>query len=178
MGTQFFVDETKAKSYLVVAAVCPDSALAPARRVIGRLVLAGQRSIHMKQESVRRRGQIADAICALTAIGLEAVVLDAGRGPEPEIARRERVLRALVARAEGEPAAHLVLDLDETLVARDARVLARAVRETGATSITYSHQRLATQPLLSIPDVVAWCWARGGDWRRRVTPIVSDVIDV
>jgi len=37
---------------------------------------------------------------------------------------------------------------------------------------------LGSQPLLSIPDVVAWCWARGDIWRRRVAPSVSEVIEV
>jgi hypothetical protein len=45
-------------------------------------------------------------------------------------------------------------------------------------SVTYSHQTLATQPLLAIPDVIAWCWARGGHWRRRVMPVIADVTQV
>ncbi|MCL2613806.1 MAG: hypothetical protein FWD95_11335 [Nocardioidaceae bacterium] len=178
MGMQLFIDETKAKGYVVVAAVCPDASLAVARREIGKLVLPGQRSIHMKHESARRRGHIADAICRLSAVGVHVIVLDAGRGPEPEVVRRARALRTIVSRAAQEASASLVLDLDETLLARDARTLSAAVRASGATSVTYSHQPLRSQPLLSIPDVVAWCWARGGDWRRRVAPIVSEVIEV
>jgi hypothetical protein len=73
-----------------------------------------------------------------------------------------------IERAVGDVAANLVLDLDQTLVSRDARTIAIATRALGATSIAYSHQSLATQPLLAIPDVVAWCLARGGWWRRRV----------
>jgi hypothetical protein len=178
VSTHFFIDETKAKSYLVAAAVCSDSARAPALRAIRNLILPGQRSIHMKQESSRRRSQIADAVCDLKDTGVELLLLDAGRGPEPEVVRRERALQAVVERAACEPAAKLVLDLDQTLVARDARTLSAAIRETDSRSVTYCHQLLSSQPLLSIPDVVAWCWARGSDWRRRVAPIVTDVIKV
>lgn len=178
VGTHVFIDETKAKGYLVVAAMCPDTSLQAARRTIGRLVLPGQRSIHMKREGARRRSTIADAVAGVSDIGVTAVVLDAGRGPEPEHVRRERALREVVGLAATESVAHLVLDLDQTLVAKDARTIALAIGELDATSITYSHQSLATQPLLSIPDVIAWCWARGGEWRRRVMPIVSTVREV
>jgi len=32
--------------------------------------------------------------------------------------------------------------------------------------------------MLAIPDVIAWCWARGGDWRHRIAPIVTATIRV
>lgn len=70
------------------------------------------------------------------------------------------------------------MDLDQTLMARDARTLSTAIRDAQAESITYSHQMLASQPLLALPDVVAWCWARGGDWRQRVLPIITKTIKV
>lgn len=178
MGTHFFIDETKAKGYVVVAVACPDSSLATARRTLGKLILRGQRSIHMKHESARRRRQIADAVAGLTSVGINAVVVDAGSGPDAEYVRRDRALRAVVERAASASAASLVLDLDQTLVARDARTLSDACRSAGTTSITYSHQTLASQHLLALPDVVAWCWARGGDWRRRVAPIISATLRV
>ena len=144
MGAHYLIDETKAKSYVVVAVACPDSALATARRTLGRLVLPGQRSIHMKHES----------------------------------ARRSRALHTVVQLALPEPSAALVLDHDQTLVARDARSISDACRAAGTDSITYSHQTLASQPLLALPDVIAWCWARGGDWRRRITPIIAKTMRV
>lgn len=178
VGTHYFVDETKAKAYVVVAVACPDASLATARRTLGALVLPGQRSIHMKHESERRRRQIADAICSLRKVGVSGVVIDAGRGPDSERVRRDRALRALVQRLSPHSAASLVLDLDQTLVAQDARTLTTALAQMGATAITYSHQRLATEQLLALPDVIAWSWARGGEWRRRVESIVDATISV
>lgn len=163
---------------MVVAVACPDKSLAPTRRVMGRLVLPGQRSIHMKHESARRRNRIAETVNGLHHLGLRAIILDAGRGPEPERIRRDRALQALVNLARREPVVNLVLDLDQSLVARDARTLASAIRRANTDSITYSHQSLASQPLLSLPDVIAWCWARGGDWRRRVASITTTTLDV
>lgn len=42
----------------------------------------------------------------------------------------------------------------------------------------YLHERAAQEPLLAIPDVIGWAWARSGDWRRRALPLVESVIDV
>ena len=178
MGTHLFIDETKAKSYVVVAVVCPDEALNPARRSVGRLVLRGQRTIHMKNESDRRRAQIAEAVCGLSDHGITAHVLDAGRGPESELLRRERALRAVVLLAAKQSPSSIVLDLDQTLVARDARTLSSAIGEVAEPSITYSHDVSRSQPLLALPDAIAWCWARNRNWRRQIAPIISNVRDV
>jgi len=177
-GTHYFVDETKAKAYVVVAVACPDTSLAASRRALGSLVLPGQRSLHMKNESPRRRRQIADAVCSLRAIGVVAMVMDAGRGPDSERARRDRALRALVGGLAPEDPAHLVLDLDHTLVAHDSRTISSACQQMEATAITYSHQPFRSQPLLALPDVVAWSWARGGEWKRRVEPMIHSSFTV
>ena len=41
--------------------------------------------------------------------------------------------------------------------------------------LRYQHQRAHAELLLALPDVVAWCWVRSGDWRRRVSPIITTV---
>jgi hypothetical protein len=43
-------------------------------------------------------------------------------------------------------------------------------------TLRYMHKRANEEPLLAIPDAVAWSWAKGGHWRRRVTGIVADVV--
>jgi hypothetical protein len=42
-------------------------------------------------------------------------------------------------------------------------------------TLRYEHRRASAEQLLAIPDVIAWCWAKGGDWRRRVERAVIDV---
>ncbi|GAA1742680.1 hypothetical protein [Aeromicrobium alkaliterrae] len=178
MSTHYFIDETKAKGYVVVIASCPSESLAAMRRVVSRLVLPGQRSIHMKNESPRRRRQIAGAFVGLSERGIQATVLDAGRGPESERLRRARALRAVVALTAEGPSGNLVLDLDRTMLARDRRVLSSALREFSADHLSYAHLPFSAEPLLAIPDVVAWSWARGGEWRARIQPLIRDHRDV
>jgi hypothetical protein len=72
----------------------------------------------------------------------------------------------------------LCLESDESLDATDRRHLARMTRDAGCPGVRYHHNRAAQEPLLAIPDAIGWAWARGGDWRRRVGPLVIEVIDV
>ena len=34
------------------------------------------------------------------------------------------------------------------------------------------------EPLLWLPDIVAWCYGRGGPWRDAVEPLVDEVIEL
>lgn len=73
----------------------------------------------------------------------------------------------------------LVLESDESQDARDRRDLVDLTRAAGCRdSLRYEHLRAAQEPLLSVPDVVAWSWARGGEWRRRASVLVADVVEV
>ena len=49
-------------------------------------------------------------------------------------------------------------------------------RKAGSRSgMTYEVLRAHEEGLLAIADVAAWCWAKGGDWKRRIQPIVCDL---
>lgn len=66
---------------------------------------------------------------------------------------------------------------DDPYMPSDKRTLYRAVREYGVVdSLSYVHQRPATEPLLWVSDAVAWCYVKGGDWRRRIEPLIETVI--
>ena len=56
------------------------------------------------------------------------------------------------------------------------RWLYERVRAAGcAETLRYQHQWAHEEPLPAIPDAVAWCRAKGGEWRRRVEPIIERV---
>lgn len=59
----------------------------------------------------------------------------------------------------------------------DNQVLYEAVRKMQLTDrLTYEHLAPYMVPLLWIPDAVAWAYAKGGDWRRRVAPMLDHVV--
>ena len=141
------------------------------RRTLRGLVLPGQRRLHMKDENDQRRRSIAAAIMAS---GVTATIYDAGRRYRNERERRAVCLRALVGDAARRGDAMLVLEQDDTLLSWDNQRLIEFTREAGCRdTLRYEHRRAASALLLAAPDAVAWCWAKGGDWRRRIEPIVT-----
>ena len=171
MSSHVFVDETKRRGYLLVASAVVTGDLAPTRRMLRGLVLPGQRRLHMKDESDSRKRSIATAIAVS---GVQATIYDAGRRHRTERERRAECLRSLVVDLAGQDIAMLVPEQDDTLVASDRKLLYRATRDAGCADLRYE-QRAATEQLLALPDAIAWCWAKGGDWRRRIEPVVTDV---
>lgn len=40
-----------------------------------------------------------------------------------------------------------------------------------------AHDR-TSEPLLWVPDALAWAYGKGGDWRRRMDGVVRSVVSV
>ena len=167
-----YVDETKHRDYLMVAAVVHGEDLTSARAVVHDLLKPGQHHLHMKDEADGRKETIAKT---LAAADLRATVYDAGRRYRTQVRARAACLAALVDDLAASDAETLiVLDLDETLVQSDRRLLYRTVRAAGhETTMRYAHRRAATEQLLGIPDAFAWCWAKGGHWRSHIRPVIT-----
>jgi hypothetical protein len=172
-----FLDETKQRGYVVAAAAVVAGDLEPLRRVVRELVLPGQRRLHMKTERDSRRGEI---VAAFVGSGVEVVIYDAGKRYPTDREARGECLRAVVADAAtavGET--RLVLEQDDSLVQWDGQRLIELARAAGCRDrVRYDHLRASAEQLLAVPDAVAWCWARGGEWRSRVEPVVHLVRDV
>ncbi len=172
-GGHAFADETKHRGYLIVAVVVPPEELASARRAVRALVLPGQRRLHMKDESDPRRRAIAAAI---VASGVRATVYDAGLRHRNERERRAACLYALIHDCADRGDSFLVLEQDETLRSWDSQCLIEFTRAVGCRdSLRYEHRHAASELLLALPDAIAWSWAKGGHWRRRIQPVVTDI---
>jgi hypothetical protein len=167
-----YVDETKQSGYVMVVVTVRDPPAA--RRTIQGLILPGQRRLHMHGEQARRRGVIVSAVVALN---VSVTVYDAGRNYGTDFLARAACLAALVgdlAAAKGDT--RLMIERDESLVRFDKQRLIELTRNAGVRdTFHYDHLRAFEEPLLALPDVVAWCWARTTEWRRRVRPLVADV---
>ena len=168
-----YVDESKRGRYLLVAVTVVD--LQAARRAITDLILPGQRRLHMVRERDSRRRLI---LSTLVNLDLEAVVYDAGRDYREDREARGACLAALATDLLGRDA-RLVIEVDESELHADRLALYRATYGAGsATTLGYTHDRASHDPLLAIPDAIAWAWPQGGDWRRRVGSLVTTVRDV
>lgn len=173
MTAHAFVDEAKRPGYLIVAAVVPAMNLAPARRAIRTLLLGNQRRIHFKDERDSRRRQIIDAI---TGLDLTARIY-VNTAKVAELEARKACLRQMVPDVAALGVTRLVIERDDSLLKHDRQTLVEAVAKADCRdSLRYEHLRAHEESLLSIADAIAWCWSHPSDWRKRVTPIISDVI--
>lgn len=170
--TLVMLDESKAKGYVVVAATVPDGKAVAFRRAVDDLRMRGQRRLHFSSESPSRRREI---LSTLRRLGVMAL---AYRAKGPDATARGACLRALVHDLPRIDCRRLVLEQDDSIVAFDRQLLYRELRAAGLSTVTYEHERAASEPLLAIPDALAWCIARGGDWRQRADPMLQHIKDV
>lgn len=169
-----FVDESKKADYLLVAAVFLPGDVESARKSIRALHKPGQRRLHMVKESPARQGIILTTIAAL---GAEVTIYAAGAGYRTNIERRAACLKRLVEDAARAGHSRLILEPEEGEQERDRRLLFAQTRRLGCSdTLTYDHQTAATEPLLAVPDAIAWAMARGGESRRRATPLVAGTV--
>jgi hypothetical protein len=173
MTAHVFADESKARGYLLAAAVVKPENLGQARRQVGALRLPRQRRIHFAKEQDSRRRSI---ISAFSVVPAKVTLYDASKHTSEQSARRA-CLEQLVDDLTKIGARLLVLEQDDSLIESDRRLLYSRVRAAGCEeTLRYEHKRAGEECLLAIPDAIAWCWARGGDWRRRAEPLVVEVV--
>jgi hypothetical protein len=171
-----FVDESqRARLYMVAAAIVEPATVSHLRKDMRGLLMPGQREIHFKKEKPARRRRLADAIARWP---VEVTVYTRAYQREPEPARQvclERLVADLIARRAG----RLVLDSRAEQDRHDERTIRRVLRgRSGAGRLTWEHSDSTGELLLALPDLVGWCYGAGGEWRRRIDPILSGVVDL
>ena len=77
-------------------------------------------------------------------------------------------MKQMVVELRQEGVSHLVLHAREGEDHRDRSAIHEVIGSRPDPTFQYSHQPSATEPLLWVPDAVAWAGGRGGHWRKRV----------
>ncbi|WP_454812864.1 hypothetical protein [Paenarthrobacter nitroguajacolicus] len=171
-GAHVFVDESKSKAYYVAASVIAPADVASARRAIAALRRPGQRRVHFKSESDSSRD--AFLIGAMRA-GLSTRLYIARNMPDKSA--RPLCLEHLLDDLVAGGASKLVLESDESLQQADRRLIAQHLKGLGGGErLQYMHCRAYEEPLLWVSDAVAWCHQKGGDWIRKASPLVQDIV--
>ena len=169
------VDESKARSYFMVATTMGHGEAAAVRRELRSLVLPGQRGLHMQSESARRRRLIITTITMMAREREWTIRLYDAGSAAPEKSHRRRCIEALVGDVESHAETHVVFDRDRLLESWDRQIMIEAGRfPTTGGRVTHEHQSRKVELLLAIPDALAWCWARGGPWRQQIREVVDD----
>jgi hypothetical protein len=169
-----FVDESRrGATYLMVAAIIAPARLGETRALMRSLTMPGERRIHFQAEHDSRRRKI---LAALVANRIESLVyLGSGRPDRVRAACLTELVRDAVALQAG----RVVIESrglagDRTDRATIHRFL--APRETPGFS--YEHLCPHDDPALAIADAVAWAYGAGGDWRRRIGPVIAKVAEL
>ena len=71
----------------------------------------------------------------------------------------------------------LVFDQSSSHLA-DRRSLSEVARGVDYQFPHYRHMNSRHEPLLWLPDIIAWCYGRGGPWRDAVETLVDEVIEL
>lgn len=170
-----YVDESKRFGYVLAAVTVADPAAV--NRVIRGLVQPGNRRLHMVDERPRHRPAI---VAAVVGTPIRATIYEAARSYRTDREARSACLAGLIEDLAVDMGdVQLVIEQDDSLVRTDRHELYQLVRQARlADRIEYHHRRAHEDPLLAVPDLVAWCWVRSADWRRRIAPIVGQVRQV
>lgn len=171
--SSLFVDESKAKGYTMVAVAVATHDASTLRQQMRALVLPGQRRIHFTNESDSRRRVI---LSRLRDLGMQADVVHSD--DRSELAARMSCLAAIVDLAASRGHERIVLERDDSIEQIDRRFLFDRVNRHGLrAALSYTHETAHQEPLLWAADALAWSWTKGGDWRRRIAPMLEAADD-
>ncbi|WP_104118423.1 hypothetical protein [Arthrobacter sp. B1805] len=165
-----FVDESKAGSYYIAAAVISPTDVTATRSAIRGLRHKGSSSVHFNSErDSTRRAFLRGA--ASTGVKTVVYIVDG----QPDKVARPACLGALIQDLCDAEAERLVLEQDDSLAAADRRIIHAELKTRGNTTLEYRHMRRTEEPLLWIADAVAWCFQKGGSWRTEAEPLIGQV---
>lgn len=162
-----FVDESYRNRYVLACVVVAPENLRATRAELRRMLLPGQRRLHFHHESPRRRREL---LGRLAKLDVTARVY--------ELRARERTARPallalLVNDLDSLGVTQLVFESRQGLDHLDRQVIAAAQRQGHApATMSYEHKLPHEEPLLWLPDAVAWAVGAGNPWRERLHPIL------
>jgi hypothetical protein len=174
--SQWYGDESKREDYLMVFVLVAPARVARVRAALRRYQVQGTRRMHFQTEGDQVRKRFLAGIAQLQAEhDLRVRVYAAAEGRD--IDRRRVILERVVLDALEMDASWLVLERDDSLVGHDRRVIRPLRAKAGAAdSLRFDHLRAVDEPMLWIPDAIAWAWCRDRAWRALVDPMITEVI--
>jgi hypothetical protein len=164
-----FLDESRRGStYLVAVVSVRPRDLDAVRSALRRMVKPGQRRVHCKKESGSRRGEL---LALLHGLGIRARIWVCEHSND-QLARQV-CLTAVARHMVKVRGARLALESCQHQDVLDRRTLAAVA---GWGGFNYDHFAPGEDPILWASDTIAWCYGAGGEWRRRVSDLVEEVV--
>ena len=159
-----YLDESMRRDrYIICTSLVPQGSLAVARKRVKSLIPHGKRRIHFNEERDRHRRSVLKEISEMDVSSVIYLVRS-----DDFRASRTAILEKAVSQLKEARVVRLVMESRSNQDIQDRRDIVRSLRSSPMPSFTYEHQSAHGEPLLCIPDAIAWSWGRGGEWRRRV----------
>jgi len=168
--TRAYIDESARASYLICAVVVVGDASA-IRSAVRQLPQPGSHRVHMAKESKRRRRELLTAIAPMDLQAFVATSPLAGR--DSQRSARDLCLRQLVEWLVAAEVDELVIESCDQDRDDDRAVLAALYGLDATGALTYCHRRPHDEPLLWLPDMIAWAHGAGGEWAPRVAQLIT-----
>ena len=151
---------------MVAILIAPDH-LQRARQTVNQLRLRGQNRIHFTKERPDRRRQILRAILQLD---MTIEIYEVSQSDIfTERHARNTCLQQLLTRMLTNQTSYLVLEIDTSMSNLDRQQIIRATLiHPYPNSLRYALLTAREEPLLALPDAIAWCWSRGGIWKKII----------
>jgi len=170
MALHMFVDESKARSYVLAGVTCPTESLQAVRATLMGFLLPGQTRLHFSKERDHRRSAI---LKSLISTQVRAVVIETPKKPT-EIEARARALRRLIRNAAEISVARLVIEQDASSLLLDKRIISESLAFVGNPQLlSYTWMLPQQEPLLWVADAYAWAWSAGKGWKSIIRPAVD-----
>lgn len=166
---QVYLDESKSKDYLLIAVIVEPGLAKSIRRRMLKLRMPGQNHIHFVNERDSRRKFILSEIKRMEfrARAYSAAGYSQTRG-------RDECLNLLLDDVETFDASIITIEKDESAVNSDRLLFHRGLHSRGlARKVEYRFMSKSAEPIIWIADAIAWSYARGGDFKRRVEPLIE-----
>jgi hypothetical protein len=158
MANQWFIDESFKHRFVLVATEVSNSEVNKVRPQLKSLLNPHQSHLHMKKESAAKQREILKFIGGLDlqhyAVSLPTALENISRA-------RQLALELLALHVRTSEISRITLD-ESTHKQRDVRTIDRHFNLHPVGSI--SHVPTRNEPMLWIPDAVAWSLTRGGDF--------------
>lgn len=162
MNVHAYIDESmRGGIYLIGVTTSVQSDLAANRDALRRMRMPGQRRIHFTSESDSRRRKILSGLSGLNAESVVYLSDDRDQG-----AARAAILTLAVRQLCEEGVIDLTIESRSGQDHRDRSTIFGALGADRA--LIYRHVSAAEEPMLWVPDAIAWAYGRGGDWRQRI----------
>ncbi|MGQ0840366.1 hypothetical protein [Actinokineospora sp.] len=176
MSLHVFVDEScRRDRYLIAAASLDPGQLAGARKLLRSLLLPGQHELHFKKETPQRRRMVLSRLVD-AGVRCRIYVADCAMGHEQA---RQACLARLTEDILAAEAHRLVLDSRDRRDRFDAATIRAVLGKVARDScLVYEHLCSHQEELLWVADAAAWAFGAGGDWLRRIAPLVTEVVTV